>query len=48
MLGYKKIDILLGKDTGKVYYYEQENYYSQRKKSSVKLNIATGEIGVSV
>ena len=43
-----KIDELLAKGTGKIYYYEEERGYSHRKRLPLLLDQETGVMGLSV
>ena len=44
----EKVDELLARGTGKIYYYEEGEVYSRRKRLPLLVDLETGEIGLGV
>ena len=44
----EKVDELLARGTGKIYYYEEGEVYSYRKRLPLLVDLETGEIGLGV
>lgn len=43
-IGQEELDVLLAKGVGKIYYYNQGDFYSNRKRLAYKLDTLTGEV----